>query len=429
MAQFRRDTQRFMADSKTLFETVMLADRYGNIVGAANPSGMAVDAFGRARMSTPLTLYDSFHRYQDNGKIGVYTAGGGTSTHDTNSSSIVMEVGTAAGDEVIRETNRVFAYQPGKSLQILLTFVMNAAKTNLRQRAGYFNTQNGFFVQQDDLVTSFVKRSYSTGSLVETVVPQSEWNIDKMDGTGPSGYTLDLSKAQILFLDVEWLGVGSVRLGFVIDGQFIHCHSFHHANSVVLPYMTTAQLPGRIEITNKGITASPSQYRQICFSVISEGGYELRGRPRSTGIPVTAPKDMPVAGTYVPLVSIRLKSTRPDAIVIPKNFSLLGIGNNSRISYKLVASAVLTGAVWTSGGDDSSVEYDISATAYTGGVDMERGYVAISNQSTQTISEAGQFRFQLERNNFTNTTFALTLVATSSTAGDDVVASIDWEEI
>ena len=70
MAQYRKDTNQFLPQEKTLFETVMLADRYGNVIGGANPSGMAVDAFGRARISSPLTLFDSFHRFQDNGKIG-----------------------------------------------------------------------------------------------------------------------------------------------------------------------------------------------------------------------------------------------------------------------------------------------------------------------------------------------------------------------
>ena len=191
MAQFRKDTHQFLSDGKTIFETVMLADQYGNIVGAANPSGMAVDAFGRARISTPLTLFDSFNRYADNGKFNYSNTAGGTYGFISNTSSIDMTLTTTSGASVYRETKKVFAYQPGKSLQVLITFVMNTSKTNLRQRVGYFGSNNGFFLEQNGTTIQFVKRSSVTGSVVDTPITQSNWNIDKLDGTGPSLLTLN----------------------------------------------------------------------------------------------------------------------------------------------------------------------------------------------------------------------------------------------
>lgn len=430
MAQFNKNTADFLEQHKTLFETVMLADKYGNIVGAANPSGAAVDAFGRARISQPITLFDSFSRYQDNGKWSTATSGTASEAYDVNSSTVLMNVDVGAGDQVFRETNRVFFYEPGKSLQILMTFDFAAEKTNLRQRIGYFDTLNGVFLQHNDDVTSFVIRSYSTGSLNEDIVIQDNWNLDKLDGTGPSKKTLDISKAQIMFIDIEWLGVGSVRCGFVIDGQLINCHTFHHANITNSTYMTTAILPLRAEITNTGITASPSSMRFSCATVISEGGYEVRGRPRSVGNAVTTPKDMPVAGTFVPIMSLRLKANRLNAIVLPKDISLVGVGNNSRISYRLVVGNTLTGAVWTSAGADSNVEYDLTATALTGGTTLSSGYVSVAVHGSQTINiDRDTFRYQLERQPFTSTPTILTLAATSSAAGDDALASIDWEEV
>lgn len=431
MAQFRKDTHQYLADSKTIFEAVMIADQYGNLVGSANPSGMAVDAFGRSRTSTPLTLFDSYHRYQDNGKISVYTNGAGANNqYDANSSSVLMNVGTASGDEVIRETSRVFAYQPGKSLQILLTFCFNDAKANLRNRAGYFDVQNGIFLQRSGTTVSFVRRSYVSGSVVDTVVDQADWNMDKLDGTGPSLKTLDLSKVQIVFFDVEWLGVGSVRCGFVIDGQLIHCHSFHHANIITTPYMTTAVLPGRVEITNLGTTTSASTQRQICFTVMSEGGYELRGRPRSYSMPIASPRDLTTAGTFYPVLSIRLKTTRLNAIVIPKNLQLLGIGNNTRMMWKVVANPTLTGASWQSAGTDSAVEYDISASSFTGGTELTSGILSVTNQATTVAQLDGEmFKYQLERNPFTSTPFAFTIIATGFANGDDILGTIDWEEV
>jgi hypothetical protein len=177
---------------------------------------------------------------------------------------------------VIRETTKVFSYQPGKSLLVLNTFVMNSPKENLRQRIGYFGADNGMYFEIGmEQHRYFVERSLSTGT--ETVVAQANWNIDKLDGTGVSGITLDITKAQILWMDIEWLGLGTVRMGFVIDGKFIHCHSFHHANFIESTYITTASLPLRYEIANTGITTSSSTLKQVCSTVISEGGYELRG--------------------------------------------------------------------------------------------------------------------------------------------------------
>lgn len=423
-------------DGEQRFEVMMLADKYGNLVGGANPSGTAVDAFGRARVSNPFTLFDSFHRYRDNGKITTSTAGAGTATHNANAGLIECTVGTASGDFVKRESSRVFAYQPGKSLQILQTFVMSPQKENLRQRYGYFSTTNGFFLEVDGTTVNLVRRSSSSGSVVETKIEQTTWNIDPLDGTGISGITLDLTKAQILFTDIEWLGVGSVRMGFVIDGQMIPVHTFHHANSAESTYMATACLPVRAEIENTGITDSASTLKVICASVISEGGYELRGKSMAIGMNIASPKDIPTAGTFTPIISIRLKDANSDAIVIPRFIDFFAISNNTRYRYKVVVGGTLTGASWTSAGINSSVEYDTTATAITGGTDVYMGYVNISageGGTTVDLSAVGGnlFKYQLERNSFLSSDkgIALSLVATGASNGDDAIGAIGWEEV
>lgn len=435
MAQFRKDTHEYLKDGTTIFESVMLADQYGNLVGAANPTGMAVDAFGRARTSNPFTLFESFHRYQDNGRITQSnSATGAASTHNANAGLIECTLDNASGSFLYRESSRVFAYQPGKSLQILQTFCMAPPKTNLRQRYGYFGTQNGFYLEQDGTTINFVKRSSVTGSLVETRIPQSQWNLDKLDGTGPSKLTLDLTKAQILFHDVEWLGVGSVRAGFIIDGKMIHCHSWHHSNIITSTYMTTACLPVRAEIENTGVTSGSSTLKIICSSVISEGGFEPKGRPRAVSIPVTSPIDIPTAGTFVPIISIRLKDTRQDAIVFLRSVVFFGVSNNTSYRWKLVSGPTLTGASWQSAGTDSSVEYDISATALTGGIDNRIEYLNVSSGSGAALNQIDPsdiFRYQLERNSFltSNKGIVFTLAATGAANGNDAVGAIQWEEI
>ena len=395
------------------------------------PTG--TDAFGRLRTSEPLTLFDSSHRYAQNDLWAEDTTGGGSSTFNADEGLVEIDVGTTSGDEVLRETFKVFAYQPGKSLLVMQSFVMEPAKTNLRQRSGYFGAENGFFVELDGTTVNLVKRSYITGSTVDTKIAQASWNGDKLDGTGTSGVTLDLTKVQLMWLDMEWLGAGSVRMGFVIDGVFILCHTFHAANVITSTYITTGSLPLRYEITNTGTTASASTLKQICSTVISEGGYELRGRQQAVGTPIATPYDLTNADTYYPIISIRLKSARLDAIAIQTALSVIGLSNNANYNWRMVASGTTTGGTWTSAGANSSIEYNVTGTSFAQGTGriLASGWFQGSNQGSSVVDilKEALFKFQLERDSFTSTALELSLIVATDSAGSDTYATLDWEEI
>jgi hypothetical protein len=255
-----------------------------------------------------------------------------------------------------------------------------------------------------------------------------------MNGSGPSGITLDLTKAQILYIDLEWLGVGTVRMGFVINGNFYVCHKFHHANLITSTYITTASLPLRYEITNTGATSGASTLKQICSSVISEGGYELSGLQQAIGTPVTAPRNLSGAGTFYPIVSIRLKTSpdRLDGIIICTAISVIAT-SSGHYNWQVIASGTTTGGSWVSAGANSSVNYNITGTSFTGGRILGSGFFSVSNQgSTQVdILKEALFKTQLERNGLTSTPLELTLVVASDAGGGggNVLGSIDWEEI
>ena len=400
---------------------------------ASTGGPMSTDAFGRQRVSSPLTLFDSSHRYRDNGLWATATASGGTAVFSANEGLVNLNVNTTNGSEVIRETYKVFPYQPGKSLLVLNTFVMAPAQTNLRQRVGYFGDDNGIYIQLDNNTVSFVERSLVTGLVTETVVPQSSWNADKLDGTGPSRVTLDITKAQILFMDIEWLGEGTVRVGFIIDGVFIICHRFNHANLITSTYITTASLPLRYEITNTGVTASTSTLKQVCSTVISEGGYELRGAQQAVGTPITTPTTFAVAGTYYPIIGLKLTATALDAIVIATAISILGLGNGKNYAWRVVQGATITGGAWVPAGVDSAVEYNITGTSVTGGRVLALGYINSSNQASPSINilKEALFANQLERNGLTGVAFELVVEAAIDTIGGTLgmYASVDWEEV
>ena len=337
-------------------------------------NGTNTDAFGRLRVSQPYTLFDSQNRYAADTQFDTATTGTGTTTYQTDQSALDMTVTSGGAGSVIRQTFRSFPYQPGKGLLFLGTFVMDSnTSTGLTQRVGYFNTQNGVFFQKVDSVNSFVLRSYVTGSVSDArTVNQADWNGDKLDGTGDSGITLDTSKAQILWMDFEWLGVGSIRCGFVINGQYIVCHTFNNANEITATYMTTATLPVRYEITSTSAIAAT--LKQICSSVVSEGGYEQYSvghiARRTTALAT-------IGTTFKPLVSIRLASGRGGAVVIPGRIQVLPT-TSQNYEVAMVKNPTLTGAAWTAVSTDSNVEYDVTATAVTGGSIIQTEYVSSS---------------------------------------------------
>lgn len=407
----------------------MLADKYGNVTGGTG--GTSTDAFGRLRVSQPFTLFDSSHRYRDNGLWATSNTANTTVEFSANEGLVNLTVDTTANSEVIRETTKVFSYQPGKSLLVFTTFKFASPQTNLRQRIGYFGANNGMYLEQTNSTINFVERSFVTGSVSENRIAQASWNVDKMDGTGPSGRILDLTKAQIMWMDIEWLGLGTVRMGFIIDGEIILCHKFNHANLVETTYITTASLPLRYEIKNTGATASNSTMKQICSSVISEGGYELNGLQQAVGNVVGTPTDLPASGTYYNLISLRLKSTHLDAIVIMSALSLLGITNNAIYNWQVRASATTTGGSWVSAGTNSAVEYKLDGATVTGGRILASGFTTATTQSSVPIDilKEALFKFQLERDGLAGTPYELTLCCATDTAGADIYAAMDWEEI
>ena len=377
----------------------------------------ALDAFGRQRVSQPYTLFDSQSRYAADNQFDSSTSGTGTATFNTNQSSVSLSVTSGGVGSVVRQSYRSFPYQPGKGLLVLATFQMdNGTSANLNQKVGYFNTQNGVFFQRTSGTNSFVLRSYTSGTANDSrTVAQSSWNGDKLDGTGTSGLTLDLSHPQILWMDFEWLGVGSVRCGFIINGEYIVCHTFNTANTYgTTVYMTTAILPVRYEITTT-TSAVAATLTQICSSVIAEGGYE------ATSVEHVASMTNLTASSYLttsykPLISIRLASGRTGAIVLPTTLNFLpSTADNFQIGF--VKNATLSTPSWVTVASDSSVEYDISSTSYTGGTVLYAEF-ATGKTGRSILSVGAGYNWDMQLGaSIAGVSDTLTLVARTVTTG------------
>ena len=354
--------------------------------------GTNVDAFGRVRVSNPFTIFDSQNRYQKDNQFDESTATGGTVTYTANESTVNLNVTTTSGSEVIRQSYRVMPYQPGKSLLFLGTFVMAAGQTNLRQRVGYFNTDNGVFFQKDGTTNAFVLRTNTSGTPSDArTVTQANWNGDKLDGTGASGITLDTTKAQILWMDFEWLGVGSVRCGFIIDGQYIVCHTFNNANDLDKVYMTTAILPVRYEIKANNTLTSAATLKQICSSVISEAGYQqAQANQFARRITVLGT----ISTTFLPLVSIRLASDSLGAVVLPVAIQAFPT-TNQNYEIALFKNATLTGAAYNTT-NFTHVDYDVTATAMSGGTMVLQNYLSSTSQGRSVSVTPAGYNFDLQ---------------------------------
>lgn len=429
MAQFRIDTNTLDTTLRTRYEVQMLSDRI-------SPSGTLTDAFGRLRISQPYTLFDSQNRYEKNVKWSESITGASANvTYNANDSTISLNVSTANNDYVIRETKLVFSYQPGKSLLVMSTFAMGTPDANRVERVGYFGANNGVFLERSGANTYFVLRSKTNGSIQETRVLQSNWSVDKFDGTGYSnqshgdhGDGVDLEKANILWFDIEWLGVGDVRCGFVVDGRMVPAHIFHNDNLNTTTYMTTATLPIRYEIKNTGTATTPGLLRQICSTVISEGGYESTGIHHSVGTEFGALKDLPAVNTSYPVVSIKLAPDRLDAVVIPVKADMIGDTNNSSYKYKLILNGTLTGESWQTS-SSNNVQYDLSATGISGGRTVHSGYLSTGVKGGNLVlGSKDDFSLQLGRTLSGNSDI-ITLAVSTDTAGSDVGGVIEWIEL
>jgi hypothetical protein len=346
----------------------------------------AADAFGRMRVSEAFTLGDYKHTYGIDPNFRDTLSNGGTVTHITNQAAARLTTTSNTSSRAIHQTKMYHNYMPGKSQLIKSTINFYGATANVTKRTGYYDDLNGIYFEQNGAgVLSFVIRTDTSGTASDARrVIQSDWNKDKCDGTGASGFNLDITKTQIFFTDFQWLGVGRVRCGFVHDGQMIVAHEFYNSNNLPVVYMSNPNLPVRCEILNTGATAG-AYFDQICSTVVSEGGYTESGIDFSIDSGQTS-QSITVANGMYPIVAIRLKNTfrgYPNRVVVrsgninvyaedyPAYWAVFKLSDLSAIT--------LSSGTWTSANADSAVEYSLNATAFTGGDRIDGGIVGTTS--------------------------------------------------
>lgn len=398
------------------------------------------DAFGRIRMSSPFTLGDYKHLYGLDPNFIDNITNGGSVVFQANKACARLTTSNNSNSRVVHQTKFYHHYMPGKSQQILSSFNFYAATVNVTKRTGYYDDNNGiYFEQTGDGTLSWVIRTYINGSVEENRKTQTEWNIDKCNGTGGSLFTLDITKTQLTFIEFQWLGVGSVTVGFVHEGAYIPCHTFHHSNVLPTVYMSNPNLPVRCEILNTGTTAG-AYFDQICSTVISEGGYVEAGQDWSINSPTARTMNN---GTTVPIIAIRLKNTfRSYAnrmIVRMGNVNVFGTQEN--MEWKLIKlpniSQLTTSTAWVSANDNSGVEYNAGATAFTDGEQIDGGYLAATTQGSQksagappsNIPSSAKKNYIVQNFDSTDSEIFVVVVTNIGSADGTARVALQWREI
>lgn len=414
--------------------------------------GPQLDAFGRLRVSSPNTVFDSQQEYGldtlrvwDAAANGTYAAmstagsvtngGNAVGPRNVDTRMTPVTVSTVNGEYSVLQSRQYVRYIPGKSHLVFIT--------------GVFAPAAGFSA-------SFVRRTSTSGSVVDTTVAQADWNLDKFDGTGKSRITLDFTKTQILVIQAQWLGVGRVTVGFDVDGQIYPAHEFLNANTIAVPYTQTFNLPVRLEARNTSATTTVARagyfdhangiflqnsktagsppggtLNFVCCSVQSEGGQDARGFPITANNGTTAV----AVTTRRAVLSIRPKATFNSltnrAHIELADFIISAATNNAL--YEIVLGGTLGGApAWTSVGTNSVVEYDVAGTTVTGGVSIISGYVLAGAGVTRGLSEGVvdiRNHFVLRQiDALAANQDALSITCTSLTGTSNILSAINWHE-
>lgn len=397
-----------------------------------------VDAFNRLRVSNPTTLFDAQLQYSDQPLLWeTKLTGSGTNTHDPLNSATDMSV-VADGDRVERQIFEYVRYQAGKSQVVKMTYTPDENLT--------------------DVSVEVVLRSSTSGVIVDKVITQQEWNYDKMDGTGISGITLDLTKSQIFFADLEWLSVGTVAYGFMIDRQIRYVHFDHNANKIRGAYMTTANLPLKYNIERngneiiqelgyndyknglliryKGIGTSAT-LKEICTEVESEGGVSRElgtlFSPSSGVSPVTltAGQSMYIAARH----SLLFNGVENRGLFIPKSF-FVG-SSDEKIFSRVIYNPTIVGGTFTpysEGGHTSIMEFATDIVSISGGLTIKNNFVYASS-TNQSINSQGIVEDIVSKLPFgigidANNPISLVLEIVNQGAGaTDIDFGVDWLEV
>lgn len=345
--------------------------------------GLLAGAFGQLKTAGQGQRLDGEFIYNKNEEIfdHVETSGATITHNDTSRDLTLAIVGTGNTASALSSSYPV-PYTAGNGQEIFTTGVLN-----LRNVAGG--------------ECSVFLRSTVTGSTVLTTVPQTSWSENKYTNA-------DWKLSQILGFDFQSLKVGKIRFTADIDGTQTIVHEITNDNRIDSGYWQTPHLPAMYRIYNDAtytymemgygdefngigfryrvLKNASATMKAICCTVKSRGGQHLVDLPTYNRVADRGTNSKTVSNSYVPILSVRPRSTFNS---LPNNalalVSSLGISTDNDIHLRIIHNATLTGATWNDvDTDESMMEVDIAATAYSGGHVLFSDYYSTGTKNSDS---------------------------------------------
>jgi hypothetical protein len=396
----------------------------------------SIDAFSRLRTSAQETLFSTQCQYStDPVKMESFNTGTGVApTHSASTRMVALSCTAGSGTSGM-QSYQYSPYEPGKSQFIAITGVLGTGVAGATVDVGYFDANNGVIFRQNGTTNlQLILRTSTGGSVSDSnIVAQSSWNIDKLDGTGASGITLDVTKSFIMIIDLQFLGMGRVRVGFDINGVIYYVHQFLNANNLAVPYMQSATLPIGMLITASATATTKTSYFK-CATVQSEGG-----QINNMGLYFSTPEATVTAGngTRTHLLSLRPKTTF-NSITNRETFAVdsieMTVTGNAPVYWELCLGQAISGTTTFNDINTtySGFEYNTAGTlSGSPAIVVASGYVASATNAKESISRAisAQYPITLDRAGAVRANGTLTLVVTGIGANSATRGTINFKEI
>jgi hypothetical protein len=385
----------------------------------------------RRKVSTyEITDFATFPFTKNDNDFDEQITGTASATHQPYLGMVQLSVGGTAGDQIIRQTRRVQRYLPGRMNEATFAIILDGVSAGIRTRVGVFDYYNGAYFEHDGTDYYCVIRRNTASGVVEERTARADWSDDKLDGNGPSGITINYANIQMMVIEYEWYGAGQVEWKFVINNNAHSVHRANHANIHDHTWSAVGALPLRCELTNVTGATGTHTMLQGSHSFLTEGTTTLLGKQLSISSPVTG-YNLATAGTFYPVVAIRLKSNALNSVVLPDEYAAGLLDKTDMFVRVIEKPTTVTGGTWVSAGDDSPLEYNITATSFTGGNIASTKFIS-EKQMGESLTFPERAITQIGRKTTTllGDTSEVFLIAAAATNNDKHAwASLGWIEV
>lgn len=428
------------SDSSSLIQTQsVLRDVLGNPIGSTNnrlnvdvkisKDNGQVDTTSRIRTVLPVELFSYYFSNTAHPlRFNTTNFNGGTGTTSLILTKAAVDVTNSLGSnhKINFTTKKYVRYSPGQTHRMTIAARIGSPAAGVEKRWGMFTEFNGFYFRQTSTGLAVVVRRGGAGDPVtETVITQANFNRDKVDGTGTSGLNLNTDTHGIYFIEWDWHGAGVIKFGIIYRHEPLYLHEFEFDFAQADTSTRSPGLPINVEVKNTSTQTVAPFIRYSACSIYRDGFGSLQ--PEYSFVASRGVNSRTVSNAALsPLISIRPKLLFNGVLarisLVPKNLQVQTSDNDLYIQVTL--NSTLTGATFASVDNNSNAEFDIAATALTGGFIIWEGYLSPNQGSIFADLE----KWELNVSYDLLTADILTVSARSLGNNNATRASIKWDE-